>query len=107
LFIDNINLQQSLTTGIKPTGIENGLTVDVFPNPAINDATVLINAKNSQKIKLSLINALGQTLTTKYDEVHFGANSIKVNCNSYSAGVYFITVEGTNFTKTQKLILSK
>ncbi len=107
LFIDNINLQQSLTTGINTTGIENGLTVDVFPNPVTSDATILINTKNSQKIKLSLINALGQTLSIKNYEVQLGANSIKVNCNSYSAGVYFITIEGTNFTKTQKLILSK
>lgn len=90
---------------ISPVGVTehvmDAASFDVFPNPAANTANVNIKLKESRKISLTVINALGQTISSQDVQANAGDNNVTLDVNKLVAGVYFINVnvDGTNFSK--------
>ncbi|PZR10346.1 MAG: esterase, partial [Flavobacterium psychrophilum] len=67
------------------------------PNPANN----LLNIENTTEISsVSIVNALGQTVITKT----VNSNVLQVDISSLSKGIYFVTVNSGNASKTIKII---
>jgi len=90
--------------GIKePTGgIQN---MNIFPNPAQNTTTVLVNSICSKPYSLSVSNMMGQVLQTQKGKLGYGENRIELNVNNFAPGVYFVNIKTENATRTQKLIV--
>ena len=98
---------------IKPialTKVTNAI-IDVFPNPARDQVTVMFNSKNakSQKSLLMLLNSVGKVVYKQPAMVNPAANTLTVHLpNSVRNGVYLIQlITADGFTATKKLVIEK
>ncbi len=96
IFIDNINISTSITTGISSANADGGF--EIYPNPAHDNLTV----KASQNISsIEIVNMLGQTVISIGQT---NESSKQVDINTLNAGVYFVKVTTSDSQKLIKLI---
>jgi hypothetical protein len=75
------------------------------PNPVQGGATLDIAVHRSQDVQVALYNVLGQQVAT----VHRGTlpgektTSLRLDVSSLSSGVYFVQIDGEDFTTTKKV----
>jgi uncharacterized protein YjdB len=78
-------------TGISQKSVN---TLKVYPNPAVNELNVVLNAENTT---VSIYNGVGQ----KMDEAVVSGSEYKFDISSYAAGIYFVKT-GTSIAKFVK-----
>jgi hypothetical protein len=79
------------SVGIAPRSVE---TLRVYPNPAVNELNVVLNAENTS---VSIYNAVGQRM----EQVVVSGTEYKFDISSYAAGIYFVKT-GTSIAKFVK-----
>jgi hypothetical protein len=104
LYLDNINLVQSGTVGFASE--KNNVGVDLFPNPAQNNASVKITAPNAAVASVAVVNVLGQVVVSKKANLLAGANLIQLNTAELANGVYNVIIEAENAHTVKKLTVS-
>jgi hypothetical protein len=103
----------SITTGLF---VENNISnipaeskiISAFPNPFNPSTKIAYELKQSEYIKLSVYNVLGElveVLEHKYKSP--GKYQISWNANSKTSGLYFIVLATRNYYSTRKIILLK
>ena len=80
-------------------------SVFVYPNPAVNSATVSFSAVKAGKYVFTLTETNGRILLNKEVNAQAGANSISIDLSHFAKGMYFITITGSN--ETQQIHLNK
>jgi PKD repeat protein len=102
-YLDNINITS--TVGISTLDLASA--IHVYPNPINDEATINIKAQKSNTVSIVLTDLLGkQALTINNESITTGDNSIKLNIDGISSGVYLLKVafeSGENHT--QKIII--
>ncbi len=88
------------------TGVSD-ISLDLFPNPTSEDATILMNAPDNMDVKVNIANAMGQIVYTSQQKLNAGANTIKLDCRNFSTGIYFVTLGTDKNMQTKKLVISK
>ena len=80
----------------------------VFPNPTTSKSSLNVNALSEvNNVSVSITNALGAIVSTKNIELTIGKNTIDLDSQNLSDGLYFVTI-GTNNSKiTKKFMVSK
>ncbi len=78
-------------TGISQKSVE---TLKVYPNPAVNELNVVLNAENAT---VSIYNSVGQ----KMAQVVVSGSEYKFDISGYAAGIYFVKT-GTSIAKFVK-----
>ena len=91
-FTYNLNCQD-LEDDINEMEINKN--VSIYPNPATTVLNVVAEGYNT----IEVINLLGQTVYTCN-----ATNNTQINVSNLRNGVYFVRVNGTNGTTTQKFI---
>lgn len=94
ILIDDINI-------VVDTKVdETNLTSRIYPNPATNN----IRIESNSLIKMvRIVNVLGQEVYAQT-----AANrGLEINVSNLNAGVYFVTIETANGTKTSKINIIK
>jgi hypothetical protein len=75
------------------------------PNPVQGGATLDVAVRRAQDVQVALYNVLGQRVAT----VHRGTlpgeetTSLRLDASSLSSGVYFVRVDGEDFTTTKQV----
>lgn len=88
---------------VKSTKIEaEGLTMNVYPNPARGSVSVDLWGEREDNIKVEIIDIAGKRLA-EYN-LHPGSNSIDIA--SYSSGIYIIRTKGMQTFIQQKLVVN-
>ncbi|MFN5183829.1 MAG: beta strand repeat-containing protein [Bacteroidota bacterium] len=112
---DANNCSNSSTTNITVNaciGIEESISaneLNVFPNPA-NDVLNMTFSGSREDLKFSLMNGIGQVLMTDKSESvnNINENTIQMNVNELSNGVYFLNVSDNNSNvKTIRVVVNK
>lgn len=104
LFIDDINITHS-AAGIKEkTNLLQSL--NVFPNPASSQITVMIESSVNNEIKMELIDVVGRVawFTENY-KIDAGKNEIKIRTNEHPSGVYFVKTSVGNTQYHKKVLI--
>ena len=98
----------------KITGIKNNfLNLDYnleqnYPNPFNPVTTVTFSIPNEDRVNLFVQNILGENVEQLIDEIKpKGFYTIKFNGEKLSNGVYFMTLQTSEFHQTRKMILQK
>jgi len=106
LYIDNINLLVQPNTNV---GERAGLSLNtmLFPNPAGDRATALVNAKQSVTGSLTVVNTLGQVVVSKPVQFEAGNNTVMIDTQNLGTGVYQVIVDTKNGSTINKLSISK
>lgn len=100
------NDKSTITIGLNETNKPPSL-FSVYPNPAKDEFKIaLINQLNST-VKYTITDVLGKIVDANIFSVNETLFKTTILTNQLSDGCYFITLQGSNFTETQKIIIQK
>ncbi len=77
----------------------------VYPNPAQGHVTVSVDLIQSSKVQIDVMNTLGQLVKSSKADGQTGANSIDIDVNSLTSGIYLLQIKVGNSHTTKKLII--
>jgi len=77
----------------------------IFPNPAKNNAILEIVLQSNSNVEVSVVNLMGQVIQTSSTSGQLGSNSISLDLNNISKGIYLVHVKIDNASSTKKLIV--
>lgn len=118
----NLNLNDStldsLNFYVDSTGIyiiDGGLTgigivdtdpldFEVYPNPSNNNFNLQINAIKPEDVQLEIMNELGQTVFSKQENLNSGSNTIILNTEDYSQGLYLLKIKQKSSIYFKKIV---
>jgi photosystem II stability/assembly factor-like uncharacterized protein len=79
-----------------------------FPNPFNPTTNIKFEIKSSSLVKLTIFDALGQTIETLVNEqLHPGTYQLTFDGGNYTSGVYFYRLVADDFVETKKMLLVK
>jgi hypothetical protein len=88
--------------------LENPYEIRIAPNPLSNSATISFSLDQLKKVSLKIFDLNGRLVTILADKVFDdGEHSIDWKAEDVSAGIYFLQVQSVEFSKTEKLIVTK
>lgn len=91
-------------------GIENetinGGDVTVYPNPASENANVLLTLNGEENVVIVIRDLAGKTIQTiNAGKLTSGAHNISMNLEGVAQGMYTVTISAGTSTVTQKMII--
>jgi hypothetical protein len=106
MFVDDVNLHVGAATGIE--NIIANSEVSLYPNPAIDKATLEFVQGKSSHVTISVIDAVGRTVATVADgTLNPGPQRFAIPTNNLAAGSYNVLVQTEAGTLTQRLSVIK
>ena len=110
---DPVNTDYSMTNTTEfPTSVANVNNninaISVYPNPAIETATINFNLIEANQANVSVIDMTGKTVATVFNgNLAAGAHQFEINVANLATGCYFVQVQTTAGSKTIKLAVTK
>lgn len=104
LYIDDI-----ATTSLTSTeDVKLETSLNVYPNPAVDNFTLEFELTEATKLDINLVNAIGQTVRS-IDNSNFnsGKHLINVNTSDLAAGTYFVTIRNQEGVTTKTITVIK
>lgn len=96
------------TASIKTNAALLSYVSDVFPNPSNTKASITITSLyDINNAVVSITNALGSIVSSKQIELYLGKNSIDLDSQALSSGLYFATIAVNNTKITKKFTINK
>lgn len=78
-------------------------TVGPYPNPAQEYAQFDLTARASQPVTVEVFNTIGKRVYTERRQLQAEApTTLRFNTSMWSSGVYFLRVQGEDFSKTRR-----
>lgn len=85
---------------------ESGVSLRVYPNPAVENVTINFDSKNATKATVSLTDISGKSIRTIQNQnIDNGTNYINMNVSDISNGIYFVRITSPYFNVTRRLIV--
>jgi hypothetical protein len=79
------------------------LDVNVYPNPATNEASISFTMKESAMLNLEVVDLNGKVMYAQKQQVNKGFNAIHFSTENFANGFYVIKLSGGNYTAAEKL----
>ena len=83
---------------------QNDEFLDLYPNPASEYVTLILDAKSCGEFEICLIDILGKLVEKKNIKLLSGKNIIKFDTSYISNGLYAFTVKSNNLISTIKFV---
>jgi hypothetical protein len=97
-----ITVDNSLVNINTPDPADQGLAI--YPNPSSGLVTLQISSSTSKDMKLAVYNLLGSPVLLR--EINQKPDrQLKLDLSDLPKGIYVLTVTGTNYSQTRKLII--
>lgn len=103
LYIDNINLYNSLITNIKD--IDNSYSIDVYPNPSSGNVTINISSIEKNDYQLEIFNIVGQKVYTEQLTPVNRYFKKEINLVPFGKGLYILNFTSNKKTSNVKVIV--
>jgi len=95
------------TVGVNAVTGNSG-SFDVYPNPAVNTATVALNLTTEADVKLEIYNTLGQLVYSMPAEHRYtGTSASTIDVSNFANGEYFVKVLIGTEALTKTLVIAK
>lgn len=83
-------------------------TIQISPNPITNKSFISFTINQTQNLKINLFDIAGRhTQTIACTQFKEGENKMEWNASNLNSGIYFLKIQGENFSKTQKVNVMK
>lgn len=90
-------------TGINSMDITSGISL--FPNPSDGLFTMELGLLKDEKVKIEIMNSLGQIVLQENHSFVSGNNKLPINLNDAAKGIYFLHVKTAYSVLTQRIVL--
>ena len=106
IWLDDVNVTMFPTSVASIT--ENSLGMNVFPNPAKDEATLAFSLMAESNVQVSVVDGIGRTVANVVkDKYTQGNHTVSINTAAFASGVYNVLVQTDNGTFTQHLNIAK
>lgn len=99
----HLDREQITGVGIDESKTSNTI-LNIFPNPANDNVTVIFNALTNNTI-VTIIDLTGKQVLTEQLNTDIGLSQQNLNINNLTQGIYFLKITSGTNTSTQKLII--
>jgi endonuclease/exonuclease/phosphatase family metal-dependent hydrolase/uncharacterized protein YdeI (BOF family) len=93
-----------LVTAIREPIRFGALDASISPNPTNGDLMISIKSESANTVEINAYDAFGRLVKTTKKEVVSGSNSLTLNVQDMSAGVYYFFVKQADKAKTIKVV---
>jgi hypothetical protein len=104
LYLDNINLSQQSTVGIRNDGAKENILM--YPNPTNGVVNIKMNTSNAGMSMITVLNNIGQIVYTGEVTLNAGSNITQVNLKGLPYGIYMVNITTGNSTTHRKINLT-
>jgi hypothetical protein len=80
--------------------------INVFPNPAVNNFTVRLDAMNAGESELSIYDMQGKQVRTEKIQLMQGENTIPVSCSELPRGIFIVEIISGEKKYTRRIVLA-
>lgn len=88
--------------------LTQNVDASVSPNPTNGITNITLDLNKASNVNVVLTNAMGQQVNSfDFGTVTAGSNTMTVNLNEYTEGIYFLNITTEEGQTTQKIVLSK
>jgi hypothetical protein len=95
------------TAGINEVTPEK-IEMAIYPNPAKNNATIELNLMKSETVTVNVLSIMGQVVYTQtYTNLPMGKQTIILNSENWSNGIYNVNISSSNGNVSRKLEIIK
>jgi uncharacterized repeat protein (TIGR01451 family) len=104
LSINNLRFEQFTPVSVNEVySFKNEFSI--FPNPFNNDATIALNIKTQDRVKVELFDISGKSIANLF-EGNLGAGEQIINLNgaNLKAGIYLVRITANGTQKTERII---
>jgi hypothetical protein len=91
------------TVGID--GVEKSMKLSMYPNPATDKVTLLLDYPQNHVMNIELVNLSGQVVHREQVSLFSGINQKIIDVNHLQSGIYLLNLVNAEFKSTQKLII--
>ena len=98
---------ENTQAGTSSINENTAMTLAIYPNPIRSNANVDITLTEKAMVRMDIVNILGETLISEVHPMKAGYNSISLNVNDLSSGVYFAHLTLNGETITTKITVAK
>lgn len=92
-----------LFEGVNVKEINNNTYVNVFPNPSNDNVNIVVKDQNNKIMTVNMFDLAGRNVINR---INVNALSYLIEREGLKAGIYFVRIETTNGSFTQKVILN-
>ncbi len=78
-----------------------------YPNPVENNLTLDIKSRFTQKMNITITDAMGRVMVNKSYNLTYGENFLQVPTGKWSSGIYFLHYQSENGEKGTKKLLKQ
>jgi len=96
----------NVTLGIQD--IENNSLTSVYPNPAKDNLTVVVNVSDIKTASIDILSIVGKRVFSQtVSNLSSGKNEININTSNMPSGIYFVNIKYKNTNEVHKLNIIK
>jgi hypothetical protein len=101
-------LKYNQTVSVKEVSSLFSSVSSIYPNPAVNKAHInIVSSESVDNVMLSIINSLGSIVSTKSIDLSVGKNTISIDSENLSSGIYFATISSNKTKIVKKFTVNK
>jgi hypothetical protein len=84
-----------------------GNEMNVFPNPASNNITILLTMKAAVKANIAIVDVTGKLVMQTQQQLNNGLNALQTDVSSYPAGTYVLMIQAGDWKVTRKVAIQR
>ena len=98
----------SIVSSIQEKNFGLASVSDVYPNPSSSNSKINITSHlNMNNVDIKITNALGSLVSVKTVDLSVGKNTIELDNENLSGGIYFVSISHNNNKIVKKFTLNK
>jgi len=78
--------------------------IDIYPIPVDNLMNIQFSSNTDSDVSISITDMLGRTIYSQLQDVNMDLNELQISSDSFSPGVYFLSIESADYMVTQKFV---
>jgi hypothetical protein len=102
-----LNTLNDVLASVEEKVILDNSDVVLYPNPASDLLSIAINAKETNKGSVSILDINGKIISSQTISLEAGKNVIRENTSDLPSGIYFVQVKCNEAFITKKLVVIK
>jgi hypothetical protein len=84
-----------------------GNELNVFPNPASSNVTMLLNMKAAAKANIAIVDLTGKVIMQTQQQLTNGLNALQADVSSYPAGTYVLMIQAGDWKVARKVAIQR